>query len=250
MIRLGEYVKRMKFFDVQFDLCRRGVNIFAANRKAVDEYVEAHRQSYATGAASYAARQTERHPLDDLIANSLAKAYASHLKTNLSAHIEFADNRIAQYELILRGAFFEEEIKEIHRHILFAEPKLLKPDRKIDLGRIVTTDYEQLIEEEIEAEVRSLDRQSVEKRAEYFQDRFKLKWATGQVEQEVGLAGVIGGVSSVLDIRNKILHETPDAVITAAVLQSARLYLTYVPNACTEQAAKLYPSNFSADEAA
>jgi len=36
--------------------------------------------------------------------------------------------------------------------------------------------------------------------------------------------------------------------ITAADLQSARRYLTYVPNACTEQAAKLYPSHFSVDK--
>lgn len=247
MIRLGEYVKRMKFFDVQFDLCRRGVNTFAANRKAVDEYIADHQQSYAAGAASYVARQTERQPIDDLIANTLAKAYASHLRTNLFALIDFADNRIAQYELILRGAFFEEEMKEIHRHVLVAEPTLLKPDRKIELGRIVSTDYNQLIEKEIEFEVHSLDRQSVEKRAEYFQDRLKLRWATGQVEQEVGLAGVIGGVSLVLDTRNKILHETPDAVIIAADLQSARRYLTYVPIACTEQTAKLYPSHFSVD---
>src|SRR5437667_12803366 len=110
-------------------------------------------------------------------------------------HVEFADNRISQYELILRVTFFKDEMRDIHRHNLIADPTLLKADRKIDLGRIVSTDHDQLIEEEIEAEDHSLDRQSVQSRAEYFKEQLKIKWATGTVEQEVGLSTLVRNVA-------------------------------------------------------
>ena len=130
---------------------------------------------------------------------------------------------------------FESFLKEVHRTILKAVPSLLKHDRQIDLGRLVSKSKDVVVHEEIEREVQTLDRESAKKKAEYFLKRLGINWFDGTI---------IPILDGVLRLRTEMLHENPDRMVHDTELLSLNLVTTSVPLATLAQTALLYPDAF------
>ena len=164
------------------------------------------------------------------------ETFVSGQRDYLPKKLEASENRINQNELILMMAVFESIMKDIHREVLRQKPSLLKPDRKIDLGRIISTGSSSVIEEEIEREVTSLDRKNLDEKCRYFEATLDLSW---------GDKFVLNSVKKSLRKRNIILHEDPDTVIDQKDNMFALLASMTIPLFCIAQGSVLYPEGFA-----
>lgn len=250
MIRVREYPDRMHWFKVHFELLHQALAHFSSDKAAINKFVAEREKEYSSGLDSYIEIEGER--TRDLLDDMIVTAYGNNLKRDAQTHVEFAENKLHQTEIVLRCAFFEAEMKDIHHHCLCAEPKRLKADKKIDLGRIVAKGEETVVEEEIKEEVDRLDRQNVRARADYFVNVLGLKWADPQLSQqfyrlrfEQDHEQVVMEIKKYSDLRNKIVHEDTDYVVKHDELSGSRNYFTFVPSFCCLQAVKLYPTHFA-----
>ena len=131
-------------------------------------------------------------------------------------------------------AIFEGFLKDLHREILKIRPDLLREERTIPLGKLVSQGADSVIAEEIEREVQTLDRQSVEKKADYFRDRLGISWFGHTI---------VPIMEAVIEARNEILHENADREITQFESIGLPIVTIALPLACTAQAAVLYPGS-------
>jgi hypothetical protein len=244
----------MHWFKVHLELLHTALNHLSRDKGALKAFVGD--QEKECSAALDRWSKTEGEDADgavgDMISLAVTKLYTDTLVRQLPACVEFAENKLHQTEIILRCAFFEAEMKDVHRHCLYAKSTLLKADRKIDLGRVVVKGEDAVIEEEIEAEVDRIDRQGVNERAKYFRETLGLKWGDPKLfkqfySQEMNLdhEGFVTKIETYSNLRNKIVHEDTDYVVKQDELKEARDYFTCVPTLCCLQALKLYPTHFA-----
>jgi hypothetical protein len=113
--------------------------------------------------------------------------------------------RLLQHEFVLHVAILEDLLKSIHREVLRAHPNLLREDRQIPLGQLVSQDKEAIILMEAEREVQSLDRKNVKEKYEYFRKRLRINWFDGKI---------VSLFEKVIHDRNVALHENPDQMIS------------------------------------
>jgi hypothetical protein len=144
--------------------------------------------------------------------------------------------RLDQNQLILIVALFETFIKDIHRVILRHDPKILKPDRKVLLGHLVAVGFDAIIAEEIESEVAARDRESVRKRAEHFRDRLHAPW---------GPPELVDAADRATELRNRILHEEPDAKVSPEDLKDAAAAVLFIPGFVCQALVEQYPDAFN-----
>jgi len=167
--------------------------------------------------------------------------------------IEFSEDRLSQSELLLLVAHFESFMREVHRRFLTAAPGKVfsKRDTKFMLRELFedsTVSYSGSFFTELAAkEVKSLDSQRVERRAEYFLEHFGISFGS---EKEIGDLKVI------MDTRNKISHEiycSPprsleqirlQPLVSDEMLKMARRLFVDIPVRCIEAGAKVYQSSF------
>jgi hypothetical protein len=177
------------------------------------------------------------------LASLMGKSGIEDLLTNLGTRAEFAkggfptkykklENRLAQNEVVLIVAVFEDQLKAIHREVLRQNPLLLNPDRQIKLGKLVALKQDKVIEDEIESAVQALDRQSAKERARAFA-KLDLPWGS-QVD----------AVEHVTHLRNRILHENIDVEVKGWDLTSAQIVSVLLPLNLYFRAEELYPSGF------
>ena len=250
MIRVKEYPQRMHWFKVHFNLLHQALNHFSRDKEAMKTFVVDQEKTYSDGLDSYIKTETDRPR--DMLDDMIVKAYGNNLGRQGQAHVEFAENKLHQTEIMLRCAFFEAEMKDIHHHCLCANPNLLKADKKIDLGRVIAKGEDTVLEEEIKFEVERLDREGVRTRATYFREKLSLKWGDEQQFQQfyhLKLAQdhehFVTEIDKCSTLRNKIVHEDTEYVVKIDELETARRYFTFVPSFCCMQAVKLYPTQFS-----
>ncbi len=86
---------------------------------------------------------------------------------------------------------------------------------------------------EIEREVQSLDRETVQKKADYFRKRLRINWFDGTI---------VPLLEDVIDVRNEILHENPERPITSSEILLLRITTLAVPFASVMGAHALYPT--------
>jgi len=250
MIKVGEYAKQMQWFKLHLELLHQALNHFSGDKSALKAFITEQEKKYAAGLDSYLKTEGERSR--DMLDDMVVRAYANNLARQVQTHVEFAESKLHQTEIILRCSFFEAEMKGIHRHCLCAKPALLRGEKEIALGRLVSKGEDAVLEEEIEAEVERLDRQSVKERAKYFKDKLGLKWGDPKLFQQFyrlkssqDHADIVAGVDTFSELRNKIVHKDTGYIVKRDELDDARSYFTFVPSFCCQQAAKLYPEQFS-----
>jgi len=235
MIDGQDYISRITAISMQTDLALKALNGFLGSQEAIDSYLQEELETtrkFTEEAAKSANFDPKEHWA---FSDEGSEKYINGIKETLPNRLEEVINRINQNKLLLLVTVFESFMKDIHREILKANPKALKADRQIPLGKIVTTPLEELLEEEIEREVQSLDRKTIEQKCEYFDKRLNIDWFGGTI---------IPLMKPVLELRNKIIHEDPDIVISSNDLNLAHLVTFSLPIACVMQAAVLYPDAF------
>lgn len=158
--------------------------------------------------------------------------FESYLRKFSSAN-EFID-RINQNEFIIIFSFLEIFIQDIHRQILTDNPSLLGSQKQIELGRLISKGLDKVLEEEREREVRSHDRDSVEKKAKYFKDKLRLQWPD-QAKNDYEKSN---------NIRNSLLHEDPDRIVSTQELKTLHALAYTLPYAIVKQAIVVYPESF------
>jgi len=250
MIKVNEYARRMGLFDMHIELLRQSLKHFSNDKKAMQAFVDKQERECSKRVDIVLAidQDRPRDELDDIV----VKAEADRLRREIQHHVEFADNKINQMEIILRCAYFEAEMKDIHRHCLCAKPALLRGDKEIALGRLVADGEDKVLEEEIEAEVERIDRQSAKEKAKYFKDKLGLKWGDPKLFQQFYHLkssevhnDLVLRIERYSTLRNEIVHEHTDHVVQPDELKGAHTYFTFVPSFCCFQAVKLYPTHFA-----
>jgi len=229
------YFERLAGISAQFDLTLRAIKGFRGSNEAVREYLAddlASLRGFLTEGAKETGFDFAAHWV---FSEDGSAKYLDGVKAALPAQLETVLNRLRQNHLILLVTCLEAALKEIHRAILKKEPRLLKADRQIPLGRLTSQPLSEIIDEEIEREVQSLDRKSIADRAEYFDKRLNVSWFDGTI---VPLA------EPVFNLRNTILHEDPNAKVSESNLRLAQVVCFSLPLGCIMQAAVLFPDTF------
>ncbi|MCO5050811.1 MAG: hypothetical protein M9920_00705 [Verrucomicrobiae bacterium] len=167
--------------------------------------------------------------------------------------IELSEDRLNQSELLLFVAHFESFMKEVHRTFLTAAPAKVfsKRDTKFMLREAFQDGaggcFSKFLNELIIKEVKFLDSQRVERRAEYFAEHFGVSF---------GAQKEVDDLREIMDTRNKISHEIycppprsaehvrDQPLVSDQMLKQARQLFRDIPQRCIEAGAKVYQSYF------
>ena len=233
MIDANQYLARMVSVIEQFKLARRMVDSFASSKDtlggfAVEEAAEL-RAVFARVADSSASPEVVQRR------TALMESYEDFALMRIPNRINDVANRLNQNELILLVALLEVQIKDIHREMLTQEPGLLKTDRTVPIGKLVSLGAQAIVAEEIEREVQSQDRRSTETKAEYFVKTLRLDWFDGTM---------VPLVDRVVKRRNELLHQDPDVVVSDVDVEYARFVSLTLPMYLCLRAAERHPLAF------
>jgi hypothetical protein len=236
IITWDAYFDRIVGLRVQFDMARKALEGFEQSKDALERYATedlGHLRELIHEGAKEAGKDPHSTWVHD--EDAVAK-YLDAAKEGAVRSLVNVRARLRQYEYILRVTIFESFMKDTHRAILTAAPSLLKPDRQVPLGKLVSKGLEDIVGEEIEREVQILDRKSTKEKAEYFLERLGIGWFDGTI------VPILDGV---IDVRNEMLHENPERIVSDIEMVLINLVTTSVPIATIAQAAILYPSAVS-----
>lgn len=166
--------------------------------------------------------------------------------SNLHHYEQFLADNLNQSELLLLVAAFETFMKEIHRSLLAAAPEKVfgnpKSDRTVLLRDVFKPGFRFLEQSEfmrglIEQEIRRVDRESLEIRADYFKKKFGIDWA-------VDLKRLAPIYAKRHAISHRFKDDNPDVTVSVQDLKDGRALLSGIPCRCIAAAATLYPSHF------
>lgn len=167
--------------------------------------------------------------------------------------IELSEDRLNQSELLLLVAHFESFMKEVHRRFLSAAPAKVfsKRDTKFMLREFFedsTVGFSgKFLTELVAKEVKFLDSQRVERRADYFSEHFGVSF---------GSKKEISDLKDIMEARNKISHDiyfSPPRsleqikilpLVSDPMAKRARHLFREVPRRCIEAGAKVYQLYF------
>lgn len=233
MIVEEDYIIRQTSIQSQFDFARRAITGYLRH-----ENTGAPSPQFMTlSTMMKQAEEAEKiYGESEAWKNTLQK-FLDQLKGGFPEKHKDIENRLAQNEVILLVAVFEDLLKSIHREVLKQNPKLLDGTRQIPLGKITSVNMQELLAEEINREVSSMDRKNVSERAKYFDERLKLPWPSKKT---------VDAIDTILKLRNLILHEDMDRVITGADLMQTRFFTAMVPIHLIRLGAQKYPAGFKA----
>lgn len=249
MIQGAEYLVRVSSVSRLFDFAGKAVEEFGKNEKANRQYVEEVLNNYWTKkygddkATQERLGVTKGDPLPAHLMDKLVPA----VHDLVPKRIEDVSNLLRQNQLVTLSAHFETFMKDIHRAVLNAHPEFLKGDRTVPLGKLISKDRKEILEEEIEREVHGLDRKNIQQRAEYFRDILGLPWEPREsipmwCSEDVGAAGQI---ERILGLRNRTLHEEPQLNVSVLDSLLAFCFFVLVPLVCCIRGHELYPECFS-----
>jgi hypothetical protein len=197
--------------------------------------------------ASRALAQRAVDSLRSSLGGNAATVPAAHFDSHLADSLEdigdqmkSVGRRLRQNELLLRVAVFETFMRDVHRAVLREAPTLLRADRDVKLGRLLSQGVDAIVTDEIDREVAAVERKGVAETSQYFRERLKIDWSFDGT--------VLPLLEAVTDARNTILHEDPDADISDRFLGRSLTILIAIPWLTLLQAALLYPKSFALPE--
>ena len=233
VINEEDYIIRQTSIQSQFDFARRAITGYLRHQNAG----EPSPQFMTLSAMMKQVEEAEKIYGENEAWKNMLQKFLDQLKGGFPEKHKELENLLAQNEVILLVAVFEDFIKSVLREVLKQNPKLLNGERQIPLGRITAGDVQDLIEEEIDREVFSMDRKSVSDRAKYFEERLRLPWPSKQT---------VDAVERISKMRNSILHDDMNRAVTGADLLQTRFFTAIVPIHLIRLAAQKYPAGFRA----
>ena len=185
---------------------------------------------------------------------------------NLRALSEFTEDRLNQSELLLLVAHFESFMKLVHERFLHAAPSRVFANgfRDDQNPRIPIKDIfdsaqsswnsQKFLRELIAKEVKWLDAQSIESKAQYFAEHFGIQFGSPEEIKEL---------VAIMRRRNQISHEVYEPpknhdqmlketleegkqqpLVDTPMLKRARHFFYSIPQKCIEYGGKTYQSYF------
>lgn len=240
MISWRSYFERVVNLKTQFDLAGTAIDGWGHSQEALDRYATEELEDLRSIFRRAAEEKGEDAEAMWVFADSQrVNEYLDHVRTTVPQRLPDVKARLVQNEYLLHVAIFESFMKSIHREILRATPKLLQPNRAVELGKLISQGQDAILGAEIEREVQALDRQTTQKKAEYFRDRLGIDWFGGTA---------VPLLDGVIKLRNVILHEDPDRLVGEAEHALLALITTAVSFATVAGAAVLYPAACSLPE--
>lgn len=236
MLSWEEYFNRIVSVQLQFDLAKKALVSFKSTPEAIEKYLEGELEEVRNLILKGKEDQAGQLKKHWAFTPDGTKRYFEVLKKNIPDWVAKVENRINQNKFIMSVTLFEGFMKDIHREILKQRPTLLKLGRQVPLGKVINSDKEDIVNEEIEIEIQSLDRKSVEERAKYFRKRLGIDWLDGTI---------VPLLRRVLELRNHILHVNPDEEIKKLDIVLAHMVCIVIPLVTIAQAAILYPGGFT-----
>lgn len=236
MININNFIERIIGMFLQCRFATEAMNRLDGDDSGLSEHIERESKEiteFLGYISSFRGVVKKRYLSADI--QKLTEYWANKLSNDISKAYT-ANN---QNFIIMGLAIFESFLKDVHRAILFKEPKLLgavRKARQIDLGRLVDSGYKKIIEEEIKREVASLDRKSIQDRAKYFAEHLRIPWSDGDE--------LIEQLSDLNDLRNRILHENPDEEVSSDKILSALLLLIVIASTLFFRGRKIYTGIF------
>ena len=239
MLTLATYTDRLELIDIQYRLIRFAVGkLSASQRHSFFTHLKADWMSVFQRALDSAIGQDEN--LKDLIPRIMSGQERlirpKYSKNTQRFYLEFLEDGINASELLIRVAHFEAFMKDIHTEVLRADPCLLgsaNPGRQIKFEKLFTPGrtFNDFLFQEINREVRSVDRESLIFRANYFADHLKLPWCSKDD---------LEFLDQVSDTRNKLSHERPSLPVSPQFLERASKLMGNIPYCCFTAAKKRY----------
>lgn len=230
------FFDRMVQVKVQLDFARGALHTFEKTPEAVERYLredlEGFRRLITEGTKTSGIDPKGSWAYQE---EGVGKFFASG-RDSLLGRLDEVGFRLNQSQLLLWIAIFEAFMKDCHYEILKQQPKLMDPDRKVALGRLVAIGMNDLLEEEIRRQVSALDRMSIEAQDKYWCETLKVNWFDGKAAPVLKIA---------LDHRNKILHEDPDAATDDDMLGLCLTICTGISWVTIVHGAVLYPKGFA-----
>ena len=236
MISWEQYFDRIVSLHLQFDMGSKAVSGFSSTPEAVEKHLESELEAFRKMAREGAERDGVDASGSWVYTTEGAEKYLNELRTTLPSRLRDFENRLRQNELVLRVAIFEAFMKDLHREVLRQEPSILKSDRQVPLGKILSAGLDVVLADEIEREVQILDRKSVSEKARYFLERLGIDWFDGKI---------VPFLERVIKVRNRIMHEDPDYKIKDEDIGTAQVVCFSIPWVTVIQAAVLYPGGFT-----
>ena len=246
----------------QFEFVRFALRHLSRNRMveffrqcAADEIAGFKRDLAWVKAQLPADRVEELTQIEDvLLKHKKSEARRRSRPADVRFRVEFSEDRLNQSELLLSVAHFESFLKLAHRTFLQACPTKVfgSRDKEIPLREIFDPtcshlDTDRFLNELIFKEVKWLDSQNIERKAEYFQKYFGISF--GQKRE-------IAELKEIMNLRNKISHEayvpppkSPSDVqeqplISEKMLKRARRFFIQIPKECVKVGVKSFPRQF------
>jgi hypothetical protein len=239
MLTLATYTDRLELMDIQYRLIRFAIGkLSASQRQSFFSHLKAERMSPVQRALDSALGHQEN--LKDQIPGIISRVERSlrpkYSKKTQRFYFEFLEDGINASELLIRVAHFEAFMKDIHTEVLRSAPCLLgstNPGRQIKFEKLFIPGrtFNDFLLQEINREVRSVDRESLMFRANYFADHLKLPWCS---KDDLEL------LDQVSDTRNKLSHEQPSLPVSPQFLERASKLMGNIPYCCFTAAKKRY----------
>jgi hypothetical protein len=257
-LSIHSYFKAIERVEIQFALIRFALKTLS--KAKIQRFYQAHLQAKLSAVESCVQQLKEDfgndmyEGLDAMMREQLTK---EHRKQNRPGDtrfmVEFSEDRLNQSELLLLVAHFESFMKDVHSRFLMAAPGKVfsKRDTKVMLRDLFDAQgpdaYNGFLNELVIKEVKSLDAQRIEKRAEYFSEHYGISFGSDKDIEDL---------KEIMQIRNKISHEiyapppgTPEevrdqALVADQTLKRARQLIRLIPSACIHAGAREYHRYF------
>ena len=197
-ISWDNFERRVIKFHMSWKLSIRAIEGFKESGEALDSYFTEDYQDFI-GLLSKTAK-TSGKQITDFPAYRTFDKFKPGRSEILHRELDSVIRNIHAAYLLNFVAILEDHIKQCARVLLLDNPRILDSQRHIPLGKLISMGKDEVILQEVERCVQSLDRKSVEERVDFFNKNFGIDFF-GEPGKTL--------LKSLTDKRNKLLHEEP-----------------------------------------
>lgn len=198
-ISWDNFERRVTELHMSWNLSIRAIEGFKDSGEALDSYLTEDYQDFI-GLLSEAAKTSGKQITDFPVYRTFDEFKPGQSEV-LHKELDSVIRNIHAAYLLNFVAILEDHIKQCARVLLLDNPRILDSQRQVPLGKLISMGKDEVILQEVERCVQSLDRKSVEERVNFFNKNFGLDFF-GEPGKTL--------LKILTDKRNSLLHEEPD----------------------------------------
>jgi len=197
-ISWSNFERRVIGLHMSWKLSIRAIEGFKESGEALDSYLTEDYQNFIGLFAKTA--KTNGKQITDFPAYRTFDKFKPERSEILYRELDSVIRNIHAAYLLNFLAIIEDHIKQCARVLLLDNPRILDSQRQIPLGKLISMGKDEVILQEVERCVQSLDRKSIEERVDFFNKNFGLDFF-GEPGKSL--------LKNLNDKRNSLLHEDP-----------------------------------------